>query len=610
MKKSLTQLCEREGASGGRGSAREGASEMLDEFVVFSKGGLVLFRWSTIKVKGDPVGALIRTVLLENRMASEKAFKQGSYALKHVVVNEHDLVFAAVYQAMLKPPYVDQLLASVSKAFCKTFKDEIRDACGHLDFDKKFDKLLWEAEESSRRPKKPQAHQKKKGASDPASGPQDDEEEENTDKEAGESDEVQKMMESLQKRQARKGRPGAYVPKDKKGGGQQPSPTRKKGKEKRTWGEGNGALTEEEAAKLDMSDKTVSEDKLQEIQEQQAKKYLPESGDEKADLDRSDSEDDEAEVWTFGKSSVGQFFARMAGQKPLTREELAPAIDNLEKQLQSNNVSASAARDIAEAVSKDLEGKTLGSFTRGMSQAVRESCHSALQRLLTPKRSVDILREARAAKAAGRPYVIVFIGVNGVGKTTSNGKLCYYLKQNGLKVLMTACDTFRSGAVEQLKVHSRNLGVEVFEQGYNKDASLVAANGIKHAKENGFDVVTIDTAGRMQNNEPLMRALTKLVARNQPDLVLFVGEALVGNDGRDQLVLFDNALVDYSDSPNPRRIDAIILTKYDTIGDKVGATVSMVHSTGQPIMFVGTGQKYTNLNRLNISKVLKALLSS
>lgn len=136
----------------------------------------------------------------------------------------------------------------------------------------------------------------------------------------------------------------------------------------------------------------------------------------------------------------------------------------------------------------------------------------------------------------------------------------------------------------------------------------MARDAIQHATEHEFDCVLIDTAGRMQNNEPLMRALAKLVSTNEPDLVLFVGEALVGNDGIDQLELFDRALADYSSRPEPHRVDGIVLTKFDTIDDKVGAAVSMVYKTGQPIMFVGTGQKYTHLKKLNVRTVLKCLL--
>jgi signal recognition particle receptor subunit alpha len=593
---------------------------MLDEFVVFDRRGLVLFRRSFIALKGDPVGALIRTVLLETRESTSAALVVGQHAVKYALNNKAGLVLACVYQALLQPAYVEELLAAVLKALSRQFTaEQLAAATGPLPFDARFDKLLWEAEEAARRPRGGPAEP---GSSSSSSGaaPGEGKGEGEGEGEGGASD---------ASRRAKQRVPRAFQGKKKDGAAAaaaaaatdvvsaaasprpspKPSPKAAGGKEARSW---TNELSAEAAAALDMSGKpAASAEQAAEADAERARQYMPESGDSRADIDASEDEQsgDDEEAWSFQKTGLGSLFASLTGQKPLTREELAPALDKLEKQLQAKNVSADAAREITEAVGKDLEGKKLGSMTRGIATAVRESCQAALERLLTPKRSIDILREARAAKAAGRPYSIVFIGVNGVGKSTSLSKVCYYLKQNGLKVMLCACDTFRSGAVEQLKVHARNLQVELFEQGYNKDAASVATNGIKHARDEGYDVVLVDTAGRMQNNEPLMRQLTRLISTNRPDLILFVGEALAGNDGRDQLVLFDKALVDYSNSPEPRRIDGMMLTKFDTIDDKVGAAVSMVHSSGQPIIFVGTGQKYTNLNRINVAKVVKALLS-
>ena len=123
------------------------------------------------------------------------------------------------------------------------------------------------------------------------------------------------------------------------------------------------------------------------------------------------------------------------------------------------------------------------------------------------------------------------------------------------------------------------------------------------------DVVLIDTAGRMQDNEPLMRALAKLVSVNNPDKIIFVGEALVGNEAVDQMTKFNKALRDFSELPKPRQIDGFILTKFDTVDDKVGTALSMTYITGQPILFVGTGQTYTDLKRMNIRHICNTLLS-
>ncbi len=146
--------------------------------------------------------------------------------------------------------------------------------------------------------------------------------------------------------------------------------------------------------------------------------------------------------------------------------------------------------------------------------------------------------------------------------------------------------------------------------GYSRDPVQIASDAIKKAKEKDVDVVLVDTAGRMQNNQQLMLQLARLVHVNKPDLVLFVGEALVGNDGVDQLVEFDRAMKDLAaDATHPRSIDGILLTKFDTVDDKVGAAVSMVYRTSIPIVYLGVGQQYPDLRKLNVGAVVRALLS-
>mmetsp|Transcript_13684 Transcript_13684/g.26470 ORF Transcript_13684/g.26470 Transcript_13684/m.26470 type:complete len:578 (+) Transcript_13684:92-1825(+) len=576
---------------------------MLDVFVIFSKTGLVLYKYELAKLKGDPVDALIRTVLLENRSTTDSLFSFGSYAIKWKLINKIGVVCAAIYQRSLALNYVDDLLDAVAVAFPEAHKDDLEDASAPLDFALKFDKLLFEAEEAGRKPRKA-APGGGKGSS--ANG---DSKTGSAKKEDG-STKADGDDEFAQFKSSRRGGPREYQ--GRKGAtASKGSKSNNNTKAKRAWNE-KADITEEELNALDVTgiNNTISEQDIEESEMQKAKVYLPDIEDEKADLDKDEEDDEEDDDggWNFGASAVGSFFQRLTGQKPLSREDLAEPLETMERKLQASNVSAVAAREICEAVMHDLEGQKLGSMTRGISTAVKESCEKALQRLLAPKRSIDVLREARAAKAEGRVYTMVFIGVNGVGKSTSLSKVCYYLKNNGLKVMLCACDTFRSGAIEQLKVHAKNLDVPIYESGYNKDAASVAVNGIKQANETGVDVVLIDTAGRMQNNEPLMRSLTKLVAKTKPDLCVQVVEALAGNDATDQLVHFDKALKDFSETSVPRTIDGMIMTKFDTIGDKVGGAVSLVHATGQPIIFVGTGQKYTNINKLNAKKVVRVLL--
>ncbi|GAA5849837.1 hypothetical protein JCM8547_000581 [Rhodosporidiobolus lusitaniae] len=382
-------------------------------------------------------------------------------------------------------------------------------------------------------------------------------------------------------------------------------------------------------------------------------------------FDEDDDEEEDAASSTPSSSSLlGSFFSRLSlsssssasSSKTLTASDLAPSLKAMQQHLMSKNVAREIAEQVVAAVGKSLEGKPVppgGWFsTRSAAgrRAARQALEEALVRILTPKTSTDLLldiqRKRSATGAAGKtpdPYSLTFVGVNGVGKSTNLSKVAFWLLQNRLRVLIAACDTFRSGAVEQLRVHVRNLGkleeelggkgagqVELYERGYGKDAAGIAKDAIAYAKQNNFDVVLIDTAGRMQDNEPLMRALAKLIAVNQPDKIIFVGEALVGNEAVDQLTKFNRSLRDFSGSAGAkgagggggkggaggggggqgeaRGIDGMILTKFDTIDDKVGAALSMTYTTGQPIFFVGTGQTYSDLRTLRVGHIVGALM--
>lgn len=330
--------------------------------------------------------------------------------------------------------------------------------------------------------------------------------------------------------------------------------------------------------------------------------------------DTSDNDDDDNNGSKGGLFSLFTGMFTFAQTRILTKDDLVPILDKIKEKLIQKNVAEEVASHICEAVSDGLNGKSVGAF-KTMTSAVKNEMNNSIKRILTPKTSTDILRDINSCNKKGNAYTIAFIGVNGVGKSTNLSKICYWLLQNRLKILVAACDTFRSGAVEQLKVHQRNLTelienstIEVYDKGYGKDPAGIAKEAIKYANENDFDVVLIDTAGRMQDNEPLMRALAKLVTINNPDKIIFVGEALVGNEAISQLVNFNKALKDFSGKQNPRLIDGMVLSKFDTIDDKVGAALNMTYITGQPIFFIGTGQTYTDLRRLNVKAVVDALL--
>ncbi|XP_035229192.1 signal recognition particle receptor subunit alpha-like isoform X1 [Stegodyphus dumicola] len=338
--------------------------------------------------------------------------------------------------------------------------------------------------------------------------------------------------------------------------------------------------------------------------------------------EESEEEEIEEQLKKGQSKGYGMFnmFKGLVGQKNVTRENMQPILDKLKDHMITKNVAADIADKLCESVATKLEGKVLGTFT-GVTSTVKATLVDALVQLLSPKRRIDILRDVMEAQKSHRPYTIVFCGVNGVGKSTNLAKIAFWLIENDLRVLIAACDTFRAGAVEQLRTHTRHLNalhppeshnglqmVQLYEKGYGKDAAGIAMEAINYARDMKIDVVLIDTAGRMQDNEPLMRALAKLIKVNNPDLVAFVGEALVGNEAVDQLVKFNRALADHSSQDNPHLIDGIVLTKFDTIDDKVGAAISMTYITGQPIIFVGTGQTYTDLKSLNPKAVVHALM--
>ena len=395
----------------------------------------------------------------------------------------------------------------------------------------------------------------------------------------------QVRMENLKKLSMGKGRggkssksPNMKSPKAGKAG--------KTGKISTTWDPVlyGGKVNKEEAKMLD---RTVGKPEDQD-QDNQLTQFVPDLnvvGKSKilgsVDYDSEDEEEEVGPAVKAGGKSGGMFsmFSSLVGSKPLTREDLSPVLEKLRDNLIGKNVASEVASDLIESVMVKLEGSVMGTF-QSLQRTVKDTLTASLMKLLTPKRRIDILRDVLESKENRKPYVITFCGVNGVGKSTNLAKICFWLIENNFKVLIAACDTFRAGAVEQLRTHTRRLNslhpetdgkpmVQLYEKGYGKDAAGIAMEAINHARDTNIDVVLVDTAGRMQDNEPLMRSLAKLISVNGPDLVLFVGEALVGNEAIDQLVKFNAALADHSSQENPHTIDGIVLTKFDTIDDKV-----------------------------------------
>lgn len=304
---------------------------------------------------------------------------------------------------------------------------------------------------------------------------------------------------------------------------------------------------------------------------------------------------------------------KAGGGGNVNEADLKPLLEGLRNKLLEKNVAEEAASALCDSLKGELSGKKLPALSR-LSKEVDHAMQRALTRVLSPASGASILREAKKRQRSGRfdsePYVVVFAGVNGVGKSTTLAKVASWLLSNGVQLSVAACDTFRAGAVEQLRTHCTRLGVSLHEKGYGKDASRVAKEAVANASKEGEGCVLIDTAGRMQHNEQLMRELAAIVRNTGPHMVLFVGEALVGNDGVDQLRQFNRRLRELTSGPGatPRGIDGIALTKMDTIDDKAGAAVSMSHVSNAPIMFAGVGQTYADLVPLPVETVVRSLL--
>jgi signal recognition particle receptor subunit alpha len=272
----------------------------------------------------------------------------------------------------------------------------------------------------------------------------------------------------------------------------------------------------------------------------------------------------------------------------------------------NKNVAETIAENICKSASIQLLNNTITSLSQ-VSKILDQVVVDNLVQILSPLRQVDVLREIQESRFKKQVYIILFVGVNGVGKSTSLSKVAYWIQKNELSPMVAACDTFRAGAVEQLRTHCQRLGIPLYERGYEKDPAVVAYEAVKHANRLKMDVLLIDTAGRMQDNEPLMRALSKLINLNKPNLTLFVGEALVGNEASEQLKTFNQRLLDLIDERKHTAVDGIILSKFDTVGDKIGAAISMVYSNNIPIIFLGCGQTYTDLRRFDVETFAKVL---
>jgi len=274
--------------------------------------------------------------------------------------------------------------------------------------------------------------------------------------------------------------------------------------------------------------------------------------------------------------------------KAISAEKFNELFWDLELALLENNVAVEVIEKIKKDLGEELVDKPL---KRGkIEESIEEALRKSIEELFVD--DFDLIKEIKKKK----PYVIVFFGVNGSGKTTSIARLAYLLKKEGFKCVLAAADTFRAAAIQQLEEHGKKLDIKVIKHDYGSDPAAVAFDAIKHAEAKGLDVVLVDTAGRMHSNMDLIREMEKIVRVSKPDLKIFVGEAITGNDCVEQASIFNSAI----------GIDGIILAKQD-IDEKGGASVSISYITKKPIIYLGVGQRLQDLIKFDKEKIIKGL---
>ncbi|KAL8273037.1 hypothetical protein Esti_003090 [Eimeria stiedai] len=536
---------------------------MLDCCYCFTRGGVLLWSFCFAKLQDSPLNQLIETVLLEERVGSTCA-SLGGYCFQWSYLNSLQLIFVAAYRGVRHVAKVDRLLQQTAGAFehhihgiDNALDYPLRAGPARDSFDDIFLHIMSKAQQREQDDFTVQQQEQQRVTT--------------------------KEFKSTKKAKEKSSTQSTSNPKELA----------------RWFWAGEDKVTRKKMDALDYRAHwcVVGID------------WLPRAvscilctragGD--SDYQQSD-ESANASADSGWLSLLPKSLQKLTGNKLLVESDIEDALPFFRQHFSSKNVAEEVIDLLLSSVRTSLLGTRTATLTT-VHQTIKAALRESIGKILTPRKSMDVLRLCMQARAEGRVFSIVFLGINGVGKSTNLAKVAYHLKhKGGLNVLIAACDTFRAGAVEQLQAHARCLDVPLFERGYGKDAAAICREALSHAHTIGADVVLIDTAGRMQDNEPLMRALGKLVQLNNPDLILFVGEALVGNDAVDQLKKFNQALVASSRGPSPRLIDGILLTKFDTVGDKVGAALSMAYITGQPVVFVGTGQKYQNLKKLSVRR--------
>jgi fused signal recognition particle receptor len=280
----------------------------------------------------------------------------------------------------------------------------------------------------------------------------------------------------------------------------------------------------------------------------------------------------------------------------LKPENLQPILSDFKMNLAENDVAFPVADRICDELEKRLTGVQVKRLD-DRKKIVEENLRQVLLEVMLTNTKIDLLSKIEEKRKTSEPYVVLFVGINGTGKTTTIAKVAQFLQDKGYSVVLAGSDTYRAGSIEQLEEHARRLGMRVIKHSYGADPAAVAYDAISHAKAHGINVVLIDTAGRMQTNQNLMNELVKVKRVVSPDLTVLTLDSLIGNDAVMQAEEFHKSI----------GVDATILTKVDA-DVKGGSALSVTYVTQKPILFIGVGQTYKDLELFNPEKFVNMVL--
>ena len=292
--------------------------------------------------------------------------------------------------------------------------------------------------------------------------------------------------------------------------------------------------------------------------------------------------------------------AKNLSQKSISTKEIDRILDELQINLMENDVALEIVEELTSKLKTEILNLKL-ERNENSDDVITAKFYSFLHDLfLSTDKKIDVIQSILEKKRSkSGPFSIIFLGINGTGKTTTIAKFCKLLRDHGISVVLAAADTHRAGAIEQLTQHGNNLDVRVISQRYGSDPSAVARDALEHAKKNYIDAVLIDTAGRMQTSKNLMEEVSKIIRVIRPDMKVFVGDSLSGNDTVNQAQ-------DFFQYTN---YDCSILTKSDA-DSKGGAAISIVYLTNKPILYLGVGQGYGDLDEFNFEKFLDSIFKN